>query len=229
MIAVILAGGLGSRLKPFTEVIPKPLLPMGESTVLEIQISHLIEHGAKDIFIATYYKADYLQAFLGDGSKYGVSLTFSKEDKPLGTCGPLSLLKEKLTEPFILMNGDVLTTLNIRKAYDFALKMDSDLTVITKKIRTPFEFGRVISEKNCIVNIEEKPVFNFEVLSGIYILKPPILKIIPENTYYGIDLLIKDMLAKKRKVSKYLMEEYWIDIGRIDDFQLAQERYKNHF
>ena len=111
MKAVILAGGLGTRLLPFTEVIPKPLLPLGEKSLMQVQIQALKEHGFNTIFVATNYMSDYVEAFLGDGSKYGVKLRFSKEEKPLGTCGPLTLLKNELTEPFILVNGDILTKL----------------------------------------------------------------------------------------------------------------------
>src|SRR6185295_9182872 len=102
MKAVILAGGLGSRLRPFTEIIPKPLLPVGESSVLEIQILSLAKHGVTDVFVATNYMAEYVQAFLGDGRKYGVRLAFSREDRPLGTCGPVTLLEKELDAPFIL-------------------------------------------------------------------------------------------------------------------------------
>jgi NDP-mannose synthase len=107
MKAVILAGGLGTRLKPFTEVIPKPLLPIGEKAVLEIQIEHLKQHGFNEIFLATNYKSNYIENFFGDGSRYGVKLIISREDKQLGTVGPLTLLKSELTEPFLLMNGDI--------------------------------------------------------------------------------------------------------------------------
>src|SRR3972149_8127635 len=141
MKAVILAGGLGTRLEPFTKVIPKPLLPVGESSVLEIQILSLKRHGFKEIFIATNYKAEYVETFLGDGGEYDVKLTFSKETKPLGTVGPLSLLKSKLTEPFLLMNGDVLTTFNFAKAYKKAIALKANLTVVTKQIVAPFDFG----------------------------------------------------------------------------------------
>jgi NDP-sugar pyrophosphorylase family protein len=227
--AIILAGGLGTRLQPFTQVIPKPLLPIGESSVLEIQILGLKKSGVTEVFIATNYMSDYVEAFLGDGKKYGVSITISKEDTPLGTCGPVKLLKDKLTEPFFLMNGDILTTLDFKKAYEFASNIDANLIVITKEIITPFHFGNVISEGDFITDVHEKPDFKLEILSGIYILKPPILELIPDNTYYGIDSLIKDMLAEKLKVAKYLMKEYWLDIGRIDDYQIAQEAYKKHF
>src|SRR6185295_6454413 len=133
MKAVILAGGLGSRLRPFTQIIPKPLLPIGESSLLEIQILTLKRCGVTDIFIATNYMSEYVEAFLGDGSRFGLTLTFSKEPKPLGTCGPVGLLKERLTEPFVLMNGDLLTNLDFAKAYRFALGLDADLTVVTNE------------------------------------------------------------------------------------------------
>ena len=229
MKAVILAGGLGTRLKPFTEIIPKPLLPVGESSVLEIQILSLKKHGVTEIFIATNYMAEYVQAFLGDGSKYGVKLVFSKEEKPLGTCGPVTLLAHELTEPFFLMNGDILTTLDFGKAYEFACNHSAELVVLTKEIRTPFSFGNVKSEGDCLIDVEEKPNFRFEILAGIYVIKPALMPLIPKNIPYGIDMLIKDMLAAKMKVGKYLMQEYWLDIGQIADFQQAQEVYKEHF
>ena len=229
MKAVILAGGLGTRLKPFTEVIPKPLLPIGESSVLELQILSLRKHGVKEIFIATNYMSEYVEAFLGSGEKYGISIAFSKEDKPLGTCGPVKLLADKLNKPFLLMNGDILTTLDFNKVYSYALNIDANLVVVTKEIVTPFHFGKVVSDGDFIADIQEKPDFKLEILAGIYILKPPVFDLIPEDTYYGIDILIKDMLAKKMKVAKYLMSEYWLDIGQIDDYQIAQAAYSEHF
>lgn len=122
MKAVILAGGLGTRLRPFTEIIPKPLLPIGEKSVLEIQIDRLKESGFYEIFLATNYKSEYIENFLGDGSRYGVKLTISKETKPLGTVGPITLLREHLAEPFLVINGDVLTNFNFHKIYEFAEK-----------------------------------------------------------------------------------------------------------
>src|SRR5688572_25666202 len=132
MKAVILAGGLGTRLRPFTQIIPKPLLPVGESSVLEIQILSLKRCGVTDIFIATNYMSDFVKAYIGDGKKYGVNVRFSHESIPLGTCGPVALLKDELIEPFVLMNGDVLTTLDFAKAFEYALGLDADLTVVTK-------------------------------------------------------------------------------------------------
>ncbi len=229
MKAIILAGGLGTRLKPFTEIIPKPLLPVGESSVLEIQILSLKQHGITDIIIATNYMADYVEAFLGDGSKLGVQLQFSKETEPLGTCGPVSLLRDKLDEPFFLMNGDILTTLDFSKAAAFAKESDANLTVITKQIVQPFQFGKILSEGDYITGVEEKPDLTLEILAGIYIFKPALFEIIPADSYYGMDTLIKDMLARDWKIAKYPIREYWLDIGQVNDYEVAQQAYREHF
>lgn len=229
MKAVILAGGLGERLKPFTQAIPKPLLPIGEQSLLEVQISNFVAQGFDDIYIATNYKSEYIESFIGDGSKLGAKITYSREEVPLGTCGPLSLIREKLDEPFILMNGDILSAVNFSKLFDFAMAEGSDFTVATKHIRTPFNFGSVKSEGNRIINVEEKPDFVIEIVAGIYVMKPELLNLIPKSEYYGIDTLIGKMLADEQPISRYLMEEYWLDIGRIDDYSEAEEAYKSHF
>jgi NDP-sugar pyrophosphorylase family protein len=127
------------------------------------------------------------------------------------------------------MNGDILSTLNFTDAYEFALKVDANLVVLTKEIVTPFNFGRVISDGNYISEIQEKPDFKLEILAGIYIIKPPVLKLIPPNSYFGIDLLIKEMLGRKMKIARYPIKDYWLDIGQINDFQTAQDAYRQHF
>jgi NDP-sugar pyrophosphorylase family protein len=174
--------------------------------------------------------SEYVEAFLGDGSKYGVKLRFSHEEKPLGTCGPLALLKDKLTEPFILMNGDILTKLDFGKFHAFSAKRDSLITVGTKIIFTPFHFGNVQVDANeCIVAIEEKPDLKFEILAGIYCLKPAIFDYIPANEYFGIDKLITTLLREKKPVSRYQIHEYWLDIGQVEDYTKAREAYGEHF
>jgi NDP-sugar pyrophosphorylase family protein len=230
MKAVILAGGLGTRLRPFTEVIPKPLLPLGEKSLMEIQILALRDHGVTEIFIATNYMSDYVEAFFGDGLKHGVTIHYSREQKPLGTCGPLSLLRNVLTDPFIMMNGDILTKLDFRKLYDFACRQDSLMTVATKLITHPFQFGSVqVDANNYLVALEEKPDLRFEILAGIYCMKPAVLNVIPDNEYFGIDKLLIKLLGEKQKVSRYLIREYWLDIGQIEDYALAREAYAENF
>jgi len=229
MKAVILAGGLGSRLKPFTEAIPKPLLPIGEKSVLEIQIERLKKYGFDEIFLATNYKSQYIENFFGDGSMYGIKLTISKEDKPLGTAGPLLLLKEHLMEPFVVMNGDILSLIDFSSLYNFALQQDSFLTISIKKEITPFAFGNIFIEGNKVTGIQEKPDIVMYILAGIYVMKPVIFKLFPENEYFGMDTLIKKMLSENLTITKYDLKEYWLDIGRISDYEKAQEAYNSHF
>jgi NDP-sugar pyrophosphorylase family protein len=229
MKAVILAGGLGSRLTPFTRVIPKPLLPIGESSVLEIQLLSLRNFGIKDVFIATNYLSNVVVACIGDGSKYDMNVRFSHEEQRLGTCGPLSLLRDQLDEPFVLMNGDVLTTMDFAKASAFAAGLDASLTIVTKEIVTPFAFGKVLAQDNYIVDVQEKPDVKFEILAGIYFFKPNALRYIPHNTFYNIDQLIREMLAAGDRVGRYLMQEYWLDIGEAQQYEAAQVAYDRHF
>ena len=229
MKAVILAGGLGSRLKPFTEVIPKPLLPIGKKSVLEIQIGRLKKFGSDEIFLATNYKSEYVENFFGDGSRYGVKLSISKEEKPLGTVGPLALLKDKLSEPFIVMNGDVLSLIDFGKLYSFSGSKNNPLTITIKKIIMPYAFGNIFFNGDIVTGLDEKPDMITYALAGIYCMTPEIFNYIPSDEYYGMDSLIKKLLGKKIPVTKYETEEYWLDIGRIEDYTKAQEEYKLHF
>lgn len=225
--AVILSGGLGTRLRPFTEVIPKPLLPVGEKAVLEIQIERLKKYGFEEIYLATNYKSEYIEKFFGGGERYGVKLAISKEAKPLGTAGPVKLLESKLNgEPFIVMNGDILSLVDFGKLYEFALKNDGLLTVGIKKIVTPYAFGNIIFEGDRVIKIEEKPDIITYALAGIYVMKQDIMGLIPGDEYFGMDKLIINMLANGLKIYKYEIEEYWLDIGQIDDYEKVQNAYK---
>lgn len=197
---------------------------------MEIQIQTLRDHGFEHIFVATNYMAHYVEAFLGDGSKYGVRLQFSREEKPLGTCGPLSLLRDELREPFVVMNGDILTKLNFRAFYEFAVRGKSALTVATKVIVTPFRFGNVIVDsEDFIIDLEEKPDLATEVLAGVYCMTPAIFELIPDGQYFGMDSLIKTMLSHGQKISRFMIHDYWIDIGQIDDYSQAKTAYEKNF
>jgi len=227
--AVILAGGLGTRLRPFTEIIPKPLLPIGEKAVLEIQIEHLKRYGFDQIYLATNYKSEYIKNFFGDGSRYGVKLTISREEVPLGTVGPLTLLKSVLTEPFILMNGDILSNINFSELYQFAINNKSKLTVSIKKLIMPYAFGNIFFNDNFVTGIEEKPDLITYALAGIYVIDPDIFDYIPNKEYFGMDNLIHRMLNEKDPIAKYELKDYWLDIGRIDDYETAQKDFNDNF
>jgi len=229
MKAVILAVVLGTRLKPFTEVIPKPLLPVGEKSVLEIQIAQLKKYGFDEIYLATNYKSEYIENFFGDGSRYGVKLKISKEEKPLGTVGPLTLLRDELAEPFLMMNGDILTLLNFKQMYDFAYKNEALLTIGIKEYIMPFAFGNVFYDGDYVTGIKEKPDIKHNILAGIYIIKPSIFELIPDNEYFGMDSLIHKMLDYKNPITKFEIKDYWLDIGQVGDYEKAQEIYKQHF
>ena len=229
MKAVILAGGLGVRLRPFTEVIPKPLLPVGEKSLLEIQIERLRRHGITEVFLATNYKASYIRHFFGDGSEFGVKVEVSKEEQPLGTAGPLTLLKHRLTEPFLVMNGDILTLANFSAMVAFASAQGTELTIAVKKHITPYAFGDIHFEGNYVTGVDEKPDIVKFILAGIYVMTPGIFKHIPEGQYFGMDSLIKNLLAERKPVTKYEIQEYWLDIGQIDHYQEAQKAYDTHF
>ena len=215
------------RLRPFTEVIPKPLLPIGEKAVLEIQIEHLKKHGFEDIFLATNYKSEYIENFFGDGSRYGVNLVISKEEKPLGTVGPITLLQDQLKDqPFVVMNGDIVSQVDMSKFYDFACSNKAKLNVTVKKIITPYEFGNIFFDGDRVKKIEEKADIITYALAGIYVMSPQIFELIPKNEYFGMDKLILKMLGQDDPIYKYEIDEYWLDIGRMNDYEEANNAYE---
>lgn len=230
MKAVILAGGLGSRLKPFTQILPKPMLPIGEKTLLELQIEQLKKNEFNQLYLALNYKAKYIESYLKDGSEYNVNLYYSIEKNPLGTCGPITLLKDQLTEPFLLMNGDILTKANFKNIFNFAMNFkESPITIVTKIITTPFRFGSIETKNNYITKVIEKPDLKFEILAGIYILKPDIFNYIPGNKYFGIDDLVKKLIKLEIPITRYLLKDYWIDIGQVEDYEQARKIYNKNF
>lgn len=227
MKAVIMAGGLGQRLRPFTQIIPKPLLPVGEQSVLEIIIRALSAHGFEEVILTLNYQSALFEAFFGDGGKWGVKISYTKEEKPLGTAGPLKLVEDKLTEPFLVINGDILTNLDFRKLAEFHRAKNSVLTLCTKEIHMPLHYGVVHSKDDRVVKIDEKPDIVSEVVAGIYILNPETISVIPHDTYYTmVDLLHYLMKQNKNVMQYHLKDYYWLDIGQMDDYQRAQDLYK---
>ena len=222
MKAVILAGGLGTRLIPLTQVIPKPLLPVGERSVLEISINKLKECGFNEVFIATNYKSYMFESYFGDGSKFNIKITYSVEKEPLGTAGPLRLLKGKLKEPFLVIYGDILTSLNFAKLKDFHLKNKADFTLVTKETIFPISYGVIKSEGNIIKAIEEKPEMKTQVNTGIYFLNPEVIDYIPEGFFHITDL-VKKLIEQGKMVLNYQMDGYLLDIGQMQDYEKAQK------
>lgn len=222
--AVILCGGLGTRLAPLTSVIPKALLPIGEKAIIDIQIEQLKSFGFEEIYLATNYKSDYFKRFIGNGDNYGIKIYVSEERISLGTAGPLKLLQNHLHEPFLVMNGDIITKLNFSELYEYAIQKDTILTAAIKKVRLPYSFGKITFDNDVITEIEEKPEIALHSLSGIYIMHPRIFEYIPENVYYGMDSLLKKLIHKGEVIYKYEINDYWLDIGQIDDYMSINKK-----
>jgi NDP-sugar pyrophosphorylase family protein len=219
--AVILAGGKGTRLRPYTITIPKPLVPVGEKPILEIIIKQLAKNSFDQITITVNHQAELIQAFFGDGSKWGVSIDYSIEHQPLSTMGPLKLINN-LPENFLVMNGDILTDLNFSKLYEYHLNRNNIFTVASFQRTEKIDYGVLhLNEKLEIVGFDEKPEIVFDVSMGIYVVNSTVLKLIPENKFFGFDDLMKELVARNKFASVYRYRGYWLDIGRPDDYEKA--------
>jgi len=223
MKAVILAGGEGRRLRPFTYVIPKPLMPIGELPIIEIILKQLKNNGFNDIIISTGYKENLIRMFLnGADKKHNLNIKYSHEDKPLGTVGSLSLIKDELNEDFILMNGDTLCTVNYNELMKYHKKSGNIATITLHKKEIKINFGVVKLNGNDIVDYIEKPTHTYFVSIGVYVFKPDVLKYIPDGKLDFPDL-IKILIRNNEKVGGYIFDDYWQDIGRQEDYMKANE------
>ena len=222
MKAVILAGGKGTRLKPYTTHFPKPLMPIGDKPILELVIERLREAEIKQIVITTRHMSEMIESFFGDGKKFGVHITYSAEGKPLGTGGPLRLIEDKIGEDFLVMNGDVLTDLDFSDFIDFHFKNKNTATIAASSRKVDVDFGLVrLDERNNFLSWKEKPVLEYSVSMGIYLFSPGILHNLPKKESFGIPELIQHLHKKKKKIMGYIHKGYWLDIGRPDDYKKA--------
>lgn len=224
MKVIILAGGKGTRLKPYTAVLPKPLVPVGNKAILEILIERLKEQNITDVTLCINHLAELIMAYFGDGKKWGVKMSYSIEDKSLSTVAPIKLLKN-LPNDFLVMNGDILTDLNFRKLYNYHLRNKTLLTVATYKRRSKIDFGviDIDNTKNIALGFKEKPEYVLNVSMGVYVFKKKILDFIPENKPFGFDNLMYTLLEKGQTIKVYPYEGYWLDIGRPEDYEKANE------
>ena len=226
--AIILAGGKGTRLKPFTIALPKPLVPVGKYPVLEIIIRQLVHSGFSRATLTVNHQADIIQAYFGDGSKWGIDIDYSFEDKPLNTMGPLTLI-EDLPDDFLVMNGDVLTNLNYSDFFDYHQKQNNIFTISGFQRNIINEFGVLeIGQEGYLSGFREKPQVNFTVSMGIYMVRKNIMEHIPKNTKFGFDELMLKLLDCKEKVDVRLFEGYWLDIGRPEDYEMAVNEFEQN-
>ena len=218
--AIILAGGRGTRLLPYTITLPKPLMPIGDYPILEIIVRQLKNNGFAHITMAVNHQAEIIQTFFGDGSKWGLKIDYSLEDKPLSTMGPLKLIDD-LPNDFLVMNGDVLTNLNFTKFYQNHVENKNIFTIssFAREIKT--EFGVLESDDSTLVGFKEKPVLRYDVSMGIYMASRRVIECIPEKSAYGFDDLMLNLIKNSQKPKLDKFKGYWLDIGRPDDYNEA--------
>jgi NDP-sugar pyrophosphorylase family protein len=224
MKAVILAGGKGTRLKPYTTVFPKPLMPIGDKPILEIIIRQLRSQDLRDIIISVGPLGELIMTFFGDGSQLGVNIKYSKEDEPLGTAGGLGLIKKELTDTFLMVNGDTLTTLNFSELIDYHKTSGAIATIALKKREVYIDFGIVdLDNNNAIKGYTEKPTIYYLVSMGVYVFEPRVLEYIKLGEKLDFPDLVKTLISKSEKVSGFVFDGYWLDIGRPADYEKANE------
>ena len=222
--AIILAGGKGTRLKPYTITLPKPLVPVGEMPILEIIIRQLKKSGFNHITITVNHLAEIIKAFFGDGSKWDVKIDYTLEDKPLSTMGPLTLVHD-LPENFLVMNGDVLTDLNFGKFFEMHVKNNNHFTIASFNREEKIDYGVLIAnETNKLTGFEEKPLYNFLVSMGVYMVNRKVVDQIPKHEFFGFDHLMKLLISRNEYPSIYKFKGYWLDIGRPDDYEKAIDK-----
>ena len=225
--AVILAGGKGTRLRPYTISMPKPLVPVGDYPILEIIIRQLAQCEFQKIIITVNHQADMIKAYFGNGEKWGVDIEYSMENKPLGTMGPLKNI-ENLPDNFIVMNGDVLTDLDYKIFLEKHIEERNLFTISGYNREHKVDYGVLhVNDSGNLSAFEEKPVLNYTVSMGIYALSKRVIKYIPENEFYGFDNLMMDLMDKNEKVKIDIFEGYWLDIGRPSDYEKAIDDFES--
>ena len=222
MKAVILAGGKGTRLRPYTKIFPKPLVPIDDKPVLEIIINQLAKYGFNEIIMAVGHLSELIQSFFSDGSKFGVKIEYSREDQPLGTAWPLLNIRDQLNETFLMMNGDVLTNLNISELISYHKNNNAVATIALNSRKVDIDYGVVeIDDKSTLTKWIEKPSIDYKVSMGIYILEPEVLNYMPPNPPFDLPDLIQTLINNNKLVKGYSFNGFWLDLGRPEDYDKA--------
>jgi dTDP-glucose pyrophosphorylase/CBS domain-containing protein len=219
--AMVMAGGLGTRLRPLTDKIPKPMLPVGGRPLLETIVLRLREAGIRKVYLTTHYMPEIIVDYFGDGGKWGVDIAYLHEEEPLGTAGALGLLRQP-TSPLLVINGDILTSLNFRVLYEYHKTQTAEFTLGVRHFHMEVPYGVVECEDNEVKALREKPVFTYLVNAGIYLMEPEVIDRVPKNTPYNMTDLLSLLMQEDRRVISFPVREYWLDIGRHDDYAQAE-------
>lgn len=226
---VLMAGGLGSRLRPLTDDCPKPMLKVGTKPLLETILENFIEHGFRSFSISVNYMAEMVKAHFGDGSRWGVAIDYLEEPRQLGTAGALSLLAERPSHPLVVMNGDVLTKVNFSQLLDFHAGHRAAGTMCVREYDYQVPYGVVRIDGHRIGGIEEKPVQHFFVNAGIYVLEPAALELIPRDVRFDMPSLFEALVRRGDETAVFPIREYWLDIGQMADYDRANGEFTQVF
>ena len=226
---ILMVGGLGTRLRPLTQDTPKPMLKVGNKPILQTIVEKFAEYGFVNITMCVNFNASIIRDYFGDGKEFGVNIDYVLEQKRMGTAGALSLLKERPSEPFFVMNGDLLTNVNFEHILNYHTLNKATATMCVREYDYEVPYGVVKMNDNKIIEIAEKPVQKFFVSAGIYMLSPEILDIIPQDEFYDMPTLFEKAIAQDKNVISFPIHEYWIDIGRLEEYQKANEEYAKVF
>jgi len=226
---VLMTGGLGTRLRPLTNKTPKPMLKVGDKPLLESIILGFKKYGFTEIILSVSYKSEIIENYFGDGSNFGVNIKYIHENKRMGTAGALNFMRELLSEPFFVMNGDLLTNINFEHMMDYHVENSSVATMGVREYDFQVPYGVVKSKGVHIKSIVEKPVHNFYVSGGVYILDAKVLDFVPENEFFDMPSLFEKVIDKNLKCISFPIREYWLDIGRMEEFEKANNEYSKVF
>ncbi len=222
---VLMAGGLGKRLRPLTEIVPKPMLQVGEQPILEVIIERLRDQGFRNFFVSVNYLGEMIRNHFGDGSKWGVKIEYLTEDKPLGTAGSLSLLRERSDKPLIVMNGDILTKIDFCQLLQFHEEHRAQATTCVRDYFVDVPFGVIDNDGHRMRGMREKPRHRFLVNAGIYTLQPEVLEFIPRDEFFDMPMLIETLVERGQHACVFPVREYWIDVGRLEEYDRAKTEF----
>lgn len=223
MKAVIQAGGKGTRLAPYTLVLPKPMMPVGDQPVIEILLKWLRRNNIEEVVITTGHLAHIIKSFCANGDQWDMGISYCQEPEPLGTVGALKLIEDQLDGLFLMLNGDLITDLDLLEFKKSHIDSGAPLSIATTNKQVNIDFGVIETENNQVTTFKEKPNFSKKVSMGLYIMNPEILQYIPRGVPYGFDNLMHKLLELEIPINTYHHEGEWMDIGRLEDFKQAQE------
>jgi NDP-mannose synthase len=225
MKAVVLAGGRGTRLAPYTHILPKPLMPIGEMPILEVLLRQMKRAGVEDVILTVGHLATLLRSYFGDGDQWNLHISYSYEDMPLGTAGPIALIGD-LNDTFLVTNGDVLTTLDMKKLLAFHKQKGAAATIAVHRRQVKIDLGVIQWDgEDCVSGYIEKPTYDYTVSMGIYVFEPRVLAHIAIGQYLDFPDLVLKLIAAGEKVTGYIFDGYWMDLGRPDDYQQANQDF----